>query len=96
MHHDLDLTLPEGVVYSQRISGTQETEELDEHFMIEKQYSFTQDSEVIGEETLNLGFYRKNAMDKILDEAGFDFERIDDDKQFFVYSNRSENTAANA
>ena len=72
MHRDFDLTLPDGVVYSQRIPGTKETEELDEHFMIEKQYSFTQDSEVIGEETLNLGFYRQNAMDEILGEAGFE------------------------
>jgi hypothetical protein len=94
MHHDFDLTLPEGVVYSQRISVTEETEELDDHFMIEKQYSFTQDSEVIGEETLNLGFYRQNAMDEILGESGFEFERIDDDRQFFVYSNRSESPAA--
>jgi hypothetical protein len=96
MHRDFDLTLPDGVVYSQRISGTKETEELDEHFMIEKQYSFTQDSEVIGEETLNLGFYRQNAMDEILGEAGFEFERIDDDRQFFVYSNRSDSPAVSA
>jgi SAM-dependent methyltransferase len=94
MHHDFDLALPEGVVYSQRISVTEETKDLDEHFMIEKQYSFTQDSEVIGEETLNLGFYRQNAMDEVLGEAGFEFERIDDDRQFFVYSNRSESPAA--
>lgn len=56
MHHDFNLTLPEGVVYSQRISVTEETEELDDHFMIEKQYSFTQDSEVIGEETFESWF----------------------------------------
>jgi hypothetical protein len=96
MHRDFDLTLPDGVVYSQRISGTKETEELDEHFRIEKQYSFTQDSEVIGEETLDLGFYRQNAMEEILGEAGFEFERIDDDRQFFVYSNGSESSAASA
>ena len=93
MHQDFDLTLPEGVVYSQRISLAEDSEELDEHFMIEKQYSFTQGSEVIAEETLNLGFYRQDAMDEILDEAGFDFERIDDDRQFFVYANRSESAA---
>lgn len=90
MHHDFDLTLPEGVVYSQRISVTEEMEQLYEHFMIEKQYSFTQDSEVIGEETLNLGFYRQSAMVEILGEAGFEFERVDEDGQFFVYSKRSE------
>ena len=73
-----------------------ETEELDEHFMIEKQYSFTQDSQVIAEETLNLGFYRQNAMDEILGEASFEFERVDDDGQFFVYSNRSESPAMSA
>jgi hypothetical protein len=27
-------------------------------------------------------------MDRILGEAGFEFEGIDDDGQFFVYSNR--------
>ena len=29
-----------------------------------------------------------------IDEAGFEFERIDDDRQFFVYSNRTESPAA--
>jgi SAM-dependent methyltransferase len=94
MHRDFDLKLPEGVVYSQRISATDAPEELDEHFMIEKQYSFTQDSEVIGEETLNLGFYRQSATAEILAEAGFEFERIDDDGEFFVFSKRSESAAA--
>jgi len=94
MHQDFDLELPEGVVYSQRVSITGETEEPDDHFMIEKQYSFTQGSEVIGEETLHLGFYRHNAMDEILGEGGFEFERIDDGRQFFVYSNRNEPATA--
>jgi SAM-dependent methyltransferase len=87
MHHDFDLMLPEGVVYSQRISATDAP---DDHFMIEKEYSFKRGSEILGEETLNLGFYRRSVMDRILGEAGFEFERIDDDRQFFVYSNRGE------
>jgi hypothetical protein len=35
-------------------------------------------------------------MDEILGEAGFELDRIDDDRQFFVYSNRSESSAASA
>jgi SAM-dependent methyltransferase len=85
MHRDFDLRLPEGVVYSQRIFGTDQPED---HFMIEKRYRFTRGSEVLGKEILNLGFYRRTVMDRILGEAGFQFEGIDDDRQFFVYSNR--------
>jgi SAM-dependent methyltransferase len=85
MHRDFDLRLPGGVVYSQRIFGTDQP---DDHFMIEKQYRFTRGSEVLGKQTLNLGFYRRKVMDRILGEAGFEFEGIDDDRQFFVYSNR--------
>jgi SAM-dependent methyltransferase len=87
MHDDFDLALPDGVVYSQRISTP---EQLDDNFTIEKEYSFTRGSEILGEETLNLGFYRRGMMDQIIDEAGFEFEGIDDERQFFVYSNRGE------
>lgn len=87
MHHDLDLTLPEGIVYSQRISAPRGR---GDHFMIEKQYSFRRGPEVLGEQTLNLGFYRRSTMDRILGEAGFGLEGIDDDRQFFVYSNGRE------
>ncbi|HUF83961.1 MAG TPA: class I SAM-dependent methyltransferase [Acidimicrobiia bacterium] len=89
MHRDFDLKLPEGVVYSQRISAPEES---DDHFMIEKQYTFTRGSEVLGEETLNLGFYRPNVMGDILGKAGFEFEYVDDNRQFFVYSKRGEDT----
>jgi predicted TPR repeat methyltransferase len=93
MHHDLDLALPEGVVYSQRISATDEPAD---HFMIEKRYTFMRGFDVIAEETLNLGFYRRNVMDQILGEAGFELEGIDDTGQFFVYSNRGEPATAGA
>jgi SAM-dependent methyltransferase len=93
MHDDFDLALPDGVVYSQRISAP---EQPDDHFMIEKEYTFTRGSEVLGEETLNLGFYRRGVMDQIIDEAGFEFEGIDDEQQFFVYSNRGEPATASA
>lgn len=84
MHRDRDLALPEGIVYSQRISTPEDPAD---HFMIEKRYTFTRGSDVLAEETLNLGFYRRNVMEQILDEAGFEFEGIDDTGQFFVYSN---------
>jgi SAM-dependent methyltransferase len=85
MHRDFDLMLPGGVVYSQRIFGTDQP---DDHFMIEKKYRFTRGAEVLGKETLTLGFYRRKVMDRILGEAGFALKGIDDDGQFFVYSNR--------
>ena len=83
MHRDFDLMLPEGVIYSQRISAPPGP---DEYFMIEKQYRFTRGSEVLADETLTLGFYRRSLMDEILSVAGFEFDRIDDDRRFFVYS----------
>jgi predicted TPR repeat methyltransferase len=93
MHHDLDLALPEGVVYSQRISSPEDPAD---HFMIEKRYTFMRGFDVLAEETLNLGFYRRHVMDQILGEAGFEFEGVDDTRQFFVYSNRGEPATAGA
>jgi hypothetical protein len=87
MHHDFDLTLPEGITYSQRISVPKKA---GDHFMIEKQYSFRRGPDVLGKQILNLGFYRRSVMDSILGEAGFDLGGIDDDGQFFVYSNGRE------
>lgn len=83
MHRDRELTLPEGVIYSQRVSAPPGP---DDYFMIEKQYRFTRGSEVLADETLTLGFYRRRLMDEILSVAGFEFDRIDDDRRFFVYS----------
>ena len=83
MHRDLDLELPEGVVYSQRISAP---EERGGRLTVEKTYRFTQGSEVLAEETLSLGFYRRPVMDQILSEAGFAFQRFDPDRRFFVCS----------
>ena len=83
MHRDLDVTLPEGIVYSQRISGP---DEQGEHFSIEKRYRFTRGSQVLGEQTLNLGFYREPLRDEILREAGFEFQGFDPDRRFFVCS----------
>jgi ubiquinone/menaquinone biosynthesis C-methylase UbiE len=83
MHRDLSQELDDGVVYSQRLSRTDQPD--DEHFMIEKQYCFTRGPEVIAEETLHLGFYRRTAMDRILDDAGFASDGVDDAGRFFVY-----------
>ena len=89
MHRDFELMLPEGVIYSQRVSAPPEP---DDYFMIEKQYRFTRGSEVLADETLTLGFYRRSLMDEILGVAGFEFDRIDDDRRFFVYSKNTELT----
>lgn len=91
MHRDFELKLAEGVIYSQRVSVPPEP---DDYFMIEKQYRFTRGSEVLADETLTLGFYRRSLMDEILSAAGFEFDRIDDDERFFVYSKNKELTTS--
>ena len=83
MHHDLDQELDDGIVYSQRVSRPDDVDE--DHFTITKQYRFTRGSEVLAEETLNLGFYRRTMMDCILDRAGFALDGTDDEGRFFVY-----------
>lgn len=88
MHSDLDLQLPEGVVYSQQLSPPQERG--DDHFTIQKTYRFTRRSEVLAEETLTLGFYRRHVMDAILSEAGFEFHCFDRDRRFFVCSKKGQ------
>jgi hypothetical protein len=53
--------------------------------MIQKQYSFTRGSEVIASEELDLGFYRRELMDRILGQGGFELDGVDDEGRFFVY-----------
>ena len=53
--------------------------------MIEKRYRFARGTDVLAEETLHLGFYRRTLMDCILEQAGFVLDRIDDESRFFVY-----------
>lgn len=86
MHHDFDQELDDGVVYSQRVSWLDDLG--DGHFMIEKQYQFTRGSEVLAEETLELGFYREPLGQQILGDAGFAFRGIDVEGRFFVYGNQ--------
>lgn len=93
MHRDLELQLPEGVVYSQRVS---EPSDPADHFFVEKEYSFTCGPAELGRETLNLGFYRGDGMDLVFDEAGLAFEYMDDDEKFFVYSKRESLATAGA
>ena len=83
MHRDFDKELDDGVVYSQRITRTDDPD--DDHFMIQKQYSFTRGSEVIASEELDLGFYRRELMDRILGQGGFELDGVDDEGRFFVY-----------
>jgi SAM-dependent methyltransferase len=87
MHQDFDRELDEGVVYSQRL--VRDEAPTDDHFTIEKQYAFTRDSEVLAAQTLELGFYRAPLMDRILDQAGFAMEGIDDDDRFIICSKES-------
>ncbi|MEX2254386.1 MAG: class I SAM-dependent methyltransferase [Acidimicrobiia bacterium] len=84
MHRDFDCELDGGIVYSQRVEPGESID--DEHFTIEKQYSFTRDSEVLAEQTLELGFYRPQSRERILEEAGFTSAGADNEERFVVYS----------
>jgi predicted TPR repeat methyltransferase len=84
MHRDFDQELEGDVVYSQRVLRDEDPD--DEHFMIKKHYSFTRGPDVLAEQTLELGFYRRGLMDGILDEAQLAFQDIDSDDRFFVYA----------
>lgn len=83
MHRDMSQELGDGVVYSQHVSRDDEPQ--DEHFVVEKEYCFVRGQEVIARETLHLGFYRRSAMDRILSEAGFLPDGVDDSGRFYVY-----------
>ena len=84
MHEDFDQELDEGIVYSQRVGRVDDAG--DGRFTIEKHYQFTRGSDVLAEEKLELGFYRRPLMDRIVDEAGFALDAIDDDDRFFIYT----------
>jgi hypothetical protein len=82
MHRDLDRELEDGVMYSQRVARTDDTD--DGHFTLEKQYAFTRDGETLAQQTLELGFYRPRVMDRILDESGFAPDGTDDQERFLI------------
>ena len=84
MHDDFDQPLEDGVVYSQRV--TRNDGPSDDHFTIEKQYRFARDAEVLAEEELELGFYRHQLMDQMLEQAGMAFDGVDAAGRFFVWS----------
>jgi SAM-dependent methyltransferase len=84
MHTDFDQQLDEGVVYSQRVTRMDGPD--DGRLTITKHYQFTRGSDVLAEETLELGFYRQSLMDRIVEEAGFTFDAIDDDSRFFIFT----------
>jgi SAM-dependent methyltransferase len=83
MHRDFDQELDGGIVYSQSVLPGDDLD--DGHYTLEKQYRFTRGSEVLAEQTLHLGFYRRHVMNRILELAGFAFDGIDDSGRFFVY-----------
>ena len=82
MHRDFSRELEDNIVYSQSVSRADDP--VDEHFTIEKEYRFTRGEEVIAEQTLHLGFYRRGLMDEMLDLADFEQDGIDESGQFYV------------
>jgi predicted TPR repeat methyltransferase len=82
MHEDFDCELDHDIVYSQRVTGSEAP--TDDHFTIKKEYAFTRDSQVLAEQTLELGFYRAPLRDGILHEAGFALDGTDDDDRFVI------------
>jgi hypothetical protein len=82
MHEDFDCELEHDVVYSQQVTRSEMP--IDDHFTIEKEYSFTRDSHVLAEQTLELGFYRAPLRDRILREAGFVLDGTDEEDRFVV------------
>lgn len=85
MHQDFELALDDGLVYSQKVTPPLED---GDHFFIDKEYCFRDGEEIIAQEKLRLGFYRKPLMDRLLAEGGFVFEREDDRGFFSVYRRR--------
>jgi predicted TPR repeat methyltransferase len=84
MHEDFDCELEHDIVYSQRVSRSESSD--DDHFTVEKEYSFTRDSQVLAEQTLELGFYRSPLRDQILCDAGFTLDGVDEDDRFVICS----------
>ena len=86
MHEDFACELEDDVVYSQRVTHSDTT---DDHFTIEKEYAFTRDSHVLAEQTLELGFYRAPLRDRILRDAGFALDGADQEDRFVVCTKES-------
>ena len=82
MHEDFDCELEDDIVYSQRVTHSEANG--DDHFTIKKEYAFTRDSQVLAEQTLELGFYRPPLRDRILREAGFAVDSTDQEDRFVI------------
>ncbi|MEM8637409.1 MAG: class I SAM-dependent methyltransferase [Cyanobacteria bacterium P01_G01_bin.54] len=81
-HEDRDITLEDGVVYSQKISKKSGDSD---HFFIDKTYSFLKDGNVLAEEMITLGFYQESLFQKMLSDVGFKPLGLTETEDFFVF-----------
>ncbi len=82
---NFEKNLPGGIVYSQLI---EELEDKVDYHTRKKSYFFKKDGEIIAQEKLIITLFRQNAYQKLFDEAGFDFQGINDDNSLAIYKKR--------
>ncbi|WP_094676726.1 trans-aconitate 2-methyltransferase [Hydrocoleum sp. CS-953] len=82
---NFEKNLPGGIIYSQLI---EELEDKVDYHTRKKSYFFKKDGEIIAQEKLTITLFRQNAYQKLFDEAGFDFQGINNDNSLAIYKKR--------
>ncbi|NER06301.1 MAG: class I SAM-dependent methyltransferase [Okeania sp. SIO3C4] len=82
---DFEQNLPGGIVYSQII---EELEDKVDYRTRKKSYFFKKDGEILAQEQLTITLFRQDAYQKLFDEAGFDFQGVNNDNSLAVYRKR--------
>ncbi|MGD1805335.1 class I SAM-dependent methyltransferase [Dapis sp. BLCC M126] len=82
---DFEKNLPGGIVYSQLI---EELEDKVDYRTRKKSYFFKKDGEILAQEQLTVTLFRQDAYQKLFDEAGFDFQGVNNDNSLAIYKKR--------
>ena len=82
---DFEKNLPGGIIYSQII---EELEDKVDYRTRKKSYFFKKDGEIIAQEQLTITLIRQDAYQKLFNEAGFDFQGINNDNSLAIYKKR--------
>lgn len=81
-HKTYDKVLDGGIVYSQLL---EEVEDTPEYHSLQKSYFFKQDGQILAQEQLLITCFKSDISEKLLSEAGFDFQGISNNNLFAIY-----------
>ncbi|MEB3341535.1 class I SAM-dependent methyltransferase [Okeania sp.] len=84
-HPNYEKSIGEGIIYSQSIEEVEDT--VDYHTLL-KSYLFKKEEEIVVQEQIKITCFKPEISEKLLSEAGFDFQGTSNGDRFAIYKKR--------